>query len=268
MSSTPTQVRPAPTEVLIREARQRQRARHRRLVVALAALIVLAGSLLLLVGAPWSTAGPSRPAPAPARPAGYADAAAPAVLVRPVLCVAPPARTDSVGPGPLPASCPPPYADTVSGNGVTPSVTGPVGYTVNPERIDPALGGLASSRRDSPSQVVLLGQRGDPAGARYLLAPAVLRLSPRDVTSVTTRRAPGGTGIVVVTLTGKAADAWDEAAQGSFHEYLAVDLRGSVVSAPIVEPSQRSFTSLDGSLVVSGGLVQGATVRSLEDALR
>jgi len=267
MSSTPTQVRPAPTEVLIREARQRQRARHRRLGVVLVALVVLAGSLLLLMGAPWSSAGPSRPATAPASAHG-APAAVPAVLVRPVLCVAPPATADSVGSGPLPASCPPPYADTVGGNGVTPSVTGPVGYTVNPQRIDPALGGLATSRQDSPSQVVLLGQRGDPVGARYLLAPAVLQLSRRDVTSVTVRRAPGGTSMVAVTLTGRAAAAWDQAAQRSFHEFLAIDLGGGVVSAPIVEPAQSSFTSLGGSLVVSGGLVRGATVQSLVHALR
>jgi hypothetical protein len=60
--------------------------------------------------------------------------------------------------------------------------------------------------------------------------------------------------VVEVHLTPAASKTWDTVAMTSFHQLLAIDQGGTVISAPLIEPTQASFSSLDGKIVVSGGL--------------
>ncbi|MGA2473097.1 MAG: hypothetical protein ABSG39_06355 [Acidimicrobiales bacterium] len=257
---------PPPTEVLIPEARRHQRARYRRsaFFAALAALLI--GALVALaVAAPWNSSGPARPTGAPRAAAAPASAT---VLVRPVLCLAPQATAASTVPGPLPSSCPAPYGNTTAADGVSPDVDVPNGYTESPQRIDPGLARYASTVRDAPHGVVLLGQWGDRNGARYLLGPASMRLSKAMVRSARSERGATGAWVVAIQFTPAGSVAWDALAHRYFHAYLAVDLHGAVVTAPLIQPTARSFRSFDGSMQVSGGLVTARAAHELTAAIR
>jgi hypothetical protein len=50
-------------------------------------------------------------------------------------------------------------------------------------------------------------------------------------------------------------------ARASFHQLLALDVGGVVVSAPIIEPTQSSFTSFQGRGQVSGNWNQAEATR-------
>ena len=257
---------PPPTEVLIPEARRHQRARYRRSVFFAALAALLIGALVALaVAAPWNSSGPARPTGAPRAAAAPASAT---VLVRPVLCLAPQATAASTVPGPLPSSCPTPYGNTTAADGVSPEVDVPNGYTVNPQQIDPGLARSASTARDAPHGVVLLGQWGDPNGARYLLGPASMRLSPPMVRSARAERGATGAWVVTIQFTPVGSAAWDALAHRYFHAYLAVDLHGAVVTAPLIEPATSSFRPFDGSMQVSGGLVTARAAHELAAATR
>ncbi|MGA2837010.1 MAG: hypothetical protein ABSF84_10475 [Acidimicrobiales bacterium] len=56
-----------------------------------------------------------------------------------------------------------------------------------------------------------------------------------------------------VSLTAEGSVEWDALAQKTFHEMTGVVVNDRVVSAPIMQPTQSSFTSFDGQLQISGG---------------
>jgi hypothetical protein len=45
-------------------------------------------------------------------------------------------------------------------------------------------------------------------------------------------------------LSAEGVAAFDRIAQENFHEFLAIDIGGKVVSTPLVQPNQASFSSL------------------------
>ena len=49
---------------------------------------------------------------------------------------------------------------------------------------------------------------------------------------------------------------WDKVAEENFHQLLGIELDGVVYSAPIIQPSQSTFTSFDGKGEISGSLTQ------------
>lgn len=61
--------------------------------------------------------------------------------------------------------------------------------------------------------------------------------------------------------------AWDKLAQRQFHAEIGIDVGGTVISAPITEPSQTSFTSFGDRVAISGDLT-ATTARNLATALR
>jgi preprotein translocase subunit SecD len=67
---------------------------------------------------------------------------------------------------------------------------------------------------------------------------------------------------VNATLTGKGAGEWDALAQKYFHEIIGIDLDGQVVSAPLTQPGQATFTSFAGRVQISGSFTQ-STAQSL-----
>jgi preprotein translocase subunit SecD len=63
--------------------------------------------------------------------------------------------------------------------------------------------------------------------------------------------------VVDYTLAGAAGFAlWDKVAQENFHQLLGIELDGEVYSAPIIQPTQSTFTSFDGKGEISGNLTQ------------
>jgi preprotein translocase subunit SecD len=60
--------------------------------------------------------------------------------------------------------------------------------------------------------------------------------------------------VVSYTLTGAGSPAWDKLAQSSFHQIIAIELDGVIQSAPIIQPSQSTFTSFAGKGEISGHL--------------
>ncbi len=244
---------PAPVEVLLPEARQHQRRRYRRSAVMASLAALLVGALIaLLITTTSSGSGTSQSTPSLS---GVA-ASRTTVLIRPVLCYAPPYSATTPRPvGPLGGPpCAAPYELTASALDVTPT-SAQQGYSSNNIAPDPSLAGYANSTHDSPNKTVLLG--GQPrinGGERYLLGPSEMRLSAANVGSVAAQKNHTGQWIVTIHLTSGGAVAWDRVAQENFHQLLAIDVSGKVVSAPLIQPTQASFTSFDGAMQISGAL--------------
>ena len=100
---------------------------------------------------------------------------------------------------------------------------------------------------------------------RYVLGPAELTSS-----SVATARAfknQTGAWTVDYAMTASGAVLWNKVAKENFHQLLAIDLNGVVVSAPILQPTQLVFSSFDGKGEISGNLTKSEAF-SLARALR
>jgi hypothetical protein len=179
------------------------------------------------------------------------------VTVRPVECEAlaygPSSISSSGEPGsPLPV-CGAPYLMTESTLGIRPLPTAPGGYeqaTVTP---DPAFTGYPST---SPAQVdadpgatVLVPRIPGPGPARFVLGPSGL-----DSTEIAGASAEhrAGEWLLDVELTASGSARWDVMAHRSFHHMVAFVLDGTVVSTSVIEPSQSSFSSFDGTLQLGG----------------
>ncbi len=90
---------------------------------------------------------------------------------------------------------------------------------------------------------------------RYVLGPA--QMTGHAIGSATAQQNQTGQWVVNYTLKGSANSAlWDKVAQENFHQLLGIELDGNVYSAPIIQPSQASFTSFDGQGEISGNLTQ------------
>ncbi len=256
-----------PVELLIPEARRRQRSRYRRrVVVALIAVAVLVA--LLVAGLRGVGArGPSaaRAPGAPGSP-GAAGAVAP-VLVRPVLCFTRGAGVSARPSSSLPASCPPGNATTAASVDPRPAAGGTYDVHIVPD--DRQLGTVASTSRDVATRVVLLSF-ADARRGRMLLGPAVLRLSKTTVSAVHLVPGSNQTWTVHIELSSGASARLDQVAFQYFHTYLAVDVGGTVVGDPLVEPAQSAFSSLQGRIDLVGnsiGGLSGPSARELATAL-
>jgi hypothetical protein len=177
-----------------------------------------------------------------------------AFFIRPVLCGAPPfspssptASTPSVS-APV---CDSPYATTASNLDMNPT-TGRLN-TIGP---DPSLGSYPSTtvQSDDPTSTVLLP--ADPASgaqqfARFVLGPA--QLSGSVIAAARAQYLPAeATWSVDVTLKPSAVAQWDEVAQHNFHAYLAADLDGTVLWAPLIQPQSSTFASFRGQMQIVG----------------
>jgi hypothetical protein len=258
---TVTHPSPRTTEVdeaqlLFREARQRRR--RRRLIGGIASIsfLILFGIVIGVVAIQGGGSSPRPVAhPAPSPPAVAANAAG--FSIRPLLCYAPPyAVASGLAPstGPLPA-CSPSSQLTTSNLQVTPDYN-VNGYTVNTNiASDPQFATYPSTASSSArlNQDVLLA--GDPAqgSGRYVLGPAGLTRS-----AIATARATRIDGVwaVDMTLTPQGSARWDALAHQQFHALVGVVIGGRVVSAPITQPTQSSFTSFDGQLQISGSFTE------------
>ncbi len=91
---------------------------------------------------------------------------------------------------------------------------------------------------------------------RCVLGPA--QMSGHSIASAQATQNQTGAWVVDYTLAGAAGSAlWDKVAQENFHQLLGIELDGQVYSAPIIQPSQTSFSSFDGKGEISGGGTSG-----------
>ena len=91
-------------------------------------------------------------------------------------------------------------------------------------------------------------------GERYVLGPA--QMTGHSIASATATQDQTGQWVVDYTLTGPGSSLWDKVAEENFHQLLGIELDGVVYSAPIIQPTQSTFTSFDGKGEISGSLTQ------------
>jgi preprotein translocase subunit SecD len=187
---------------------------------------------------------------------------------RPVQCYAYPqgvpkgskAKVLPPGIGLIPA-CTPSSALTAANLAVTPN-SGPQGYSSNNVPPDSQYVAYPSTSVDKPnyarSTVLLPGINGACDGqnaVRCVLGPA--QMTGRSIGSAQATQNQTGQWVVDYTLAGAAGSAlWDKVAAANFHQLLGIELDGQVYSAPIIQPTQSSFTSFAGRGEISGNLTQ------------
>jgi hypothetical protein len=245
-------------QLLIQEAKQHRR--HRRLLTGAVSFMVVVALVVATVILSTGSGGKG-PSTAPASPAPIATAAASAASLsfRPVLCYAAPFAVvagAAASTGPLP-TCSPSSSLTAANLGVAPAAANANGY-LGPSNVPVdnqfAAYPSTSSSNDRGNQTVLLGVTGGSDGAgRYLLGPAGLTAS--GVKSATATLAHWQ-WVVNLVLTSRGSARWDALAQAQFHALIAVVINGKVVSAPLTQPGQTSFTSFAGRVQISGGFTR------------
>jgi preprotein translocase subunit SecD len=186
---------------------------------------------------------------------------------RPVLCFAYPegvpkgskATTLPRGIGTIPA-CTASSELTQANLAVTPN-NSPQGYSSNNVPPDSQYIAYPSTSVEKPgyatSTVLLPGLAASGSsngGARYVLGPA--QMTGHSIASATATQDQTGAWVVDYSLTGPGSSLWDKVAQENFHQLLGIELDGVVYSAPIIQPTQSSFTSFDGKGEISGSLTQ------------
>ena len=173
------------------------------------------------------------------------------LLFRPVLCetTAPSAKAKAVKTVP---SCASSYALTAANLDVNTST----GEPTNNIALDPAYTNMKSTlpANDVASSTVILPGLG--TSDRYVLGPA--QLTGKSVKSAVAQQDQVGAWVVNYTLTGAGSPLWDKVAEENFHAELAIELDGVVQSAPLIQPSQASFTSFDGQGEISGSFTEAS----------
>jgi preprotein translocase subunit SecD len=107
-----------------------------------------------------------------------------------------------------------------------------------------------SPKYDKASETVLLPGSSSSQN-RYVLGPAGLTGSAIKSASV---QRIAGQWVVNVDLNGHGATQWDNLSRQQFHAFIGIDLNGKVISAPIIQPAQPSFSSFGGQMQISAGL--------------
>jgi preprotein translocase subunit SecD len=181
------------------------------------------------------------------------------LFFRPVICYAPPfigSKSKYAAPAstPIPSTCQSKY------------VLNTTNLANNTAQADPALTVYHSTKSadDAKNSYVLLPGLPGQSKLRYLLGPA--QLTGRAVGSAYATENQAGQWVVDYTLTSSGSAEWDAVAEKNFHLAIAVDLDGVVQSAPIIQPSQSTFTSFDGNGEISGNMTQ-AQAQNLAQAL-
>jgi len=176
------------------------------------------------------------------------------LLFRPVLCqVAEPTKKAKTFTGSIPA-CPSNYLWTEANLGVTPN-SSPQGFSSNTPAADPNYSVVKTTKptNDLPTNNVILPLLGSP-GVRYLLGKS--ELTGQAIGKAVAQQNQVGAWVVNYTLTKTGSPQWDAVAQKNFHQALAIELDGVIQSAPLIQPTQASFTSFAGNGEISGSFTQ------------
>ena len=169
-------------------------------------------------------------------------------------------KVPTTGVGTIPA-CTSSLELTAANLGVTPN-SGPQGYSSNSVNPDSQYEAYPSTSVDKPnyatSTVLLPGISGACDGSaevRCVLGPA--QMTGRSIGSAQATQNQTGQWVGDYSLAGSAGSAlWDKVAGANFHQFLGIELDGKVYSAPIIQPTQATFSSFDGKGEISGSLTQ------------
>ena len=160
---------------------------------------------------------------------------------------------------------------TTASLGVQPDSASSSGFTSNSVPPDQQYEAYPSTSVDKPgyatSTVLLPGIGGscdNSAELRCVLGPA--QMTGRSIASAQATQDQTGNWVVDYTLTGSGSTLWDKVAAENFHLPLGIELDGEVYSAPIIQPTQATFTSFDGKGEISGSLTQ-ADAQNLAQAM-
>ncbi len=196
--------------------------------------------------------------------------------VRPVACGAPaataptqPTTTDTAGttpPADFSPACEAQYETSASNLDVN-TTTGQPAHVIGP---DPVFASTPSTpaQDDEPAHSVLLP--ADPVAGpqqypRFVLGAA--QLGNVDIASVRAQLDPSiDQWAIDITLTTMGSTDWDAVAFQNFHAYVALDLDGQVVSAPLIQPNQAAFASFEGRMEISGSF-SAATAKTMAAVL-
>jgi len=183
------------------------------------------------------------------------------LFFRPALCYAPP-YTPAKGSTPPAGSLPTCAASsqlTAAALGVKPDPNNVAnGGSTPPNNVpaDPQFAAYpsTSATTDDKNATVLLPPASASQGTgRYVLGPAAL--TGTAVHSASAQLVQNQWAVSIV-LTSSGSTAWDTLAQQQFHAIIGIDLDGQVISAPITQGSQASFTPFNGQVQISGGFTQ------------
>jgi hypothetical protein len=172
------------------------------------------------------------------------------VFFRPVLCYAPnftvvTGRSPDAGPLPTCAAA----SQLTAANLAVNVSTGQA--TQNPPA-DPQFAAYPSTSplNDTKSAMVLLPALPGQGTGRYVLGPA--QVTGFQIKSANASLTRDGQWTVNVTFSASGATDWDTLGEQQFHAIIGIDLNGQVISAPITQPSQTTFTSFAGQVQISG----------------
>jgi preprotein translocase subunit SecD len=176
------------------------------------------------------------------------------LLFRPVLCEATVGKKlVPLGTKPLP-TCAAAYEMTAANLNVVPDAANST-YTSATPVPDPQFTNIASTlpAQDDKTKSVLLPVLGQ-AGVRYVLGPS--ELTGQSIGKAYATQDSLGAWVVDYTLTGSGSPLWDAVAKANFHQMLAIELDGVIQSAPLIQPTQASFTSFQGQGEISGSFTE------------
>jgi preprotein translocase subunit SecD len=179
--------------------------------------------------------------------------------IRPVLCGAPddtlstPPTTQGTSPQSIVL---PPCGAQYLTTAANLSINTNTGQPTNTIRPDPAFATVPSTPEadDEPAGDVLLST--DPAAGAQEYPRFVLGAAQFDNAGIAGAQAQFETDIsswtVEVTLTTLGATAWNAMAQENFHQFVAADLDGAVLWAPLIQPNNTTFTSFGATMEIGG----------------
>jgi preprotein translocase subunit SecD len=178
---------------------------------------------------------------------------------RPVLCLAGPyTGTSTLGASGALPQCGAQYQTTAANLAVTPNSSASAGYTSNNIGPDPQFGAYRATTPagDLGERTVLLASIPSSGGAanRFVCGPA--QLTGTAVASAQAVFLQSSQWAVEYTLTSAGSAKWDQVAQANFHAMVAIDLDALVQSAPLIQPSQATFTSFQGKGQISGNFTE------------
>ena len=177
--------------------------------------------------------------------------------LRPVLCGAP--ADTSPAAARLSNRLPPCGAqyETSESNLAVNMNTGQPGTTILPDPIFATYSSTTADDADQPSETVLLPAIGEQQYSRFVLGPAQVA-NPMVANAQATFDNTINEWSVDATLTPLSAVQFDRAAQADFHRYMAFDMDGAVLMAPLMQPNEDVFTSFEGKMEISGTLTRNS----------
>jgi hypothetical protein len=179
------------------------------------------------------------------------------LFVRPVECSAPLYDPNANRSAPVALKCEKQYAMTASALKVN-TDTGRT-TTIPPQpNLAAVPSSVPSAEPEGDTVIVPAGPNSGFAGKRLVLGPA--SLSNSAISSAQASVASGAKWSVDVTLTSDSSDAYDVLTEDQFHALVAYEVDGTVVSAPVIEPTLKSYGDLGATFEIQAAFTKSEAV--------